>query len=262
MMRISQTLPEWLERRPGLAGTIGFVPTMGALHEGHASLVRRCRDESDVVVVSIFVNPTQFNDPKDLAAYPRTLETDLALLRGLRTDEVIVPSAADLYPHGYRFRVEAGGSTNLMEGAHRPGFFEGVMTVVLKLLNLVRADRAYFGEKDYQQLRILTEMAEEFFIPTEIVACPTIREESGLAESSRNVRLSAAARERAALLARTLNGAPTSADAKSILESEGFTVDYVEEHWGRRLAAVFLDGVRLIDNVPLPSKEDIHASLS
>jgi pantoate--beta-alanine ligase len=228
---------------------------MGALHSGHASLVRRCRAENDVVVASIFVNPTQFNDAGDLDKYPRTMESDLALLRELGTDEVITPSAAELYPDGYCFKVEAASLTNVMEGAYRPGFFEGVMTIVLKLLNLVRPDRAYFGEKDYQQMKIIAAMVSDFFIPTEIVACPTVREPSGLAESSRNTRLSPAAREKAALLFQALSSASTPKNAQSTLEAAGFTVDYVEEHWGRRLAAVFLDGVRLIDNVPLPPTE-------
>src|SRR5688572_11893793 len=158
-MRVWQSVPEWIERRRALEGrSIGFVPTMGALHRGHASLVERCRRENDIVVVSIFVNPSQFNDPRDLERYPRTLEADLALLEALKVDEVFMPSAADLYPDGYLFRVTAERLTGEMEGVYRPGFFEGVMTVVLKLLNLVRADRAYFGEKDYQQLQIIRQM--------------------------------------------------------------------------------------------------------
>ncbi len=138
-----------------------------------------------------------------------------------------------------------------MEGVRRPGFLQGVMTVVLKLLNLVRPDRAYFGEKDYQQFRTLADLVRDLFIPTEIVLCPTVREESGLAESSRNVLLSDAARRRAASLFRALTDAADASEAKAALESEGFRVDYVEEHWGRRFAAAFLEGVRLIDNVPL-----------
>ena len=128
--------------------------------------MERCRRENEIVVVSIFVNPSQFNDPKDLDRYPRTLEEDLELLESLDADEVIAPGASELYPNGYRFRVEPDCSAQVMEGACRPGFLQGVMTVVLKLLNLVRADRAYFGEKDYQQLKIVTEMAREFFLPT------------------------------------------------------------------------------------------------
>jgi pantoate--beta-alanine ligase len=226
---------------------------MGALHRGHASLAERCRRENEIVVVSIFVNPSQFNDPNDLERYPRTLGSDLALLDGLGVDEVFAPAASEMYPYGYRFRVEADG-VKVMEGAHRPGFLEGVMTVVLKLLNIVRADRAYFGEKDYQQLETISGMVKEFFISTEIVLCPTVREGSGLAESSRNALLSAAARDKAAFLYRALTAAASSNEARSMLEAEGLAVEYVEEHWGRRFAAAFLDGVRLIDNVPLSEK--------
>jgi len=138
-----------------------------------------------------------------------------------------------------------------MEGAFRPGFLQGVLTVVLKLLNLVRADRAYFGEKDYQQLRAVSELARDFFVPTEIVACGTVREESGLALSSRNALLSPPARDKAAYLFRALITAAGPEEARAALEAQGFVVDYVEERWGRRFAAAFLDGVRLIDNVPV-----------
>jgi pantoate--beta-alanine ligase len=225
---------------------------MGALHQGHASLVERCRGENETVVVSIFVNPSQFNDPKDLDRYPRTLDKDLKLLESLDADDVIIPGAPELYPNGYRFRMEPDSSAQVMEGAYRPGFLQGVLTVVLKLLNLVRADRAYFGEKDYQQLKIVTEMAREFFLPTQIIACPTVREASGLAMSSRNILLPAETRDKAAHLFRALTTAANPGEAREILEAEGFTVEYVEERWGRRLAAVFLGGVRLIDNVPIP----------
>jgi pantoate--beta-alanine ligase len=255
-MHISNTVAEWRERRRAITATsIGFVPTMGALHRGHASLVERCRRENQVVVVSIFVNPSQFNDPQDLERYPRTLDQDLAVLDGLGADEVFLPAASELYPHGYRFRVEAENMTNVMEGAHRPGFLQGVMTVVLKLLNLIQADRAYFGEKDYQQLKIITDMAEDLFIPTEIVSCPTVREESGLAESSRNRLLSAEARQKASCLFRALTIHPDADGAKALIEAAGFRLDYVEEHWGRRFAAAYLEGVRLIDNVPLKEKD-------
>jgi pantoate--beta-alanine ligase len=254
-MQVSTTVAEWTERRRTItASRIGFVPTMGALHRGHASLVARCRRENEVVVVSIFVNPSQFNDPKDLERYPRTLDQDLAVLKDLGANEVLIPAASELYPHGYRFRVEAKNLTSVMEGAHRPGFLEGVMTVVLKLLNLVRADRAYFGEKDYQQLRTITEMVEEFFIPTKIIPCPTVREESGLAESSRNSLLSAKARKKAACLFRALTINPDANATKAMIEAAGFRVDYVEEHWGRRFAAAHLEGVRLIDNVSLEER--------
>jgi pantoate--beta-alanine ligase len=249
-MNVWRTTTEWMERRRGLAGrSIGFVPTMGALHRGHASLVERCRRENGVAVVSIFVNPSQFNDPRDLDRYPRTLDQDLELLEELGADDVVVPDATELYPNGYRFRVEPSDTMQVLEGEHRPGFLQGVATVVLKLLNLVRADRAYFGEKDYQQLMMVTEMAREFFVSTQIVACRTVREESGLAMSSRNLLLSPEARAKAAHLFRALTSAADAAEAKAILDAQGFAVEYVEDRWGRRLAAAFLDGVRLIDNV-------------
>jgi pantoate--beta-alanine ligase len=252
-MHVWKTVAEWSARRRVLEGaTIGFVPTMGALHRGHACLVERCRRENGIVVVSIFVNPTQFNDPKDLDRYPRTLPTDLEMLERLSTDDVIAPAASAIYPQGSRFRIEEQPLTTIMEGVSRPGFFQGVMLVVLKLLNLVRADRAYFGEKDYQQLRVVTDLAREFFVPTEIVPCPTVREPSGLAASSRNELLSPAGREKAATVFRALSSATGAGEARGMLEADGFTVDYVEEHWGRRFAAAFLEGVRLIDNVPLP----------
>jgi pantoate--beta-alanine ligase len=222
---------------------------MGALHRGHASLVERCRAENEVVVASIFVNPSQFNDPKDLERYPRTLENDLRLLESLGADEILVPGASELYPNGYCFRVEPAGGAPVMEAAFRPGFLQGVMTVVLKLLGMVRPDRAYFGEKDYQQLMTVTDMAREFFVPTEIVPCSTVREESGLAESSRNRLLSPEGREKAAWLFRALTTAANPAGARSILQAQGFVVEYVEERWERRLAAAYLEGVRLIDNV-------------
>jgi pantoate--beta-alanine ligase len=254
-MRTWNALPAWMDRRRALNGrAIGFVPTMGALHRGHAALVERCRRENEIAVVSIFVNPTQFNDAKDLDRYPHTLDRDLALLESLGVDDVILPSASEMYPDGYRFRMESDGSYQLMEAVHRPGFLQGVMTVVLKLLNIVRPDRAYFGQKDYQQLKVIEDLVRDFFIPTEIVACPTVREQSGLAESSRNALLPACSRNKAAALFRVLSSAANAGEARDALQKEGFAVDYVEEHWGRRFAAASLDGVRLIDNIPIPER--------
>lgn len=251
-MHVSNTLAGWTARRWVLDGRrIGFVPTMGALHHGHGSLVERCRAENDIVVVTIFVNPPQFNDPKDLERYPRTLDQDLALLESLGTDEVIMPSAPEMYPQGYGFRIEPRSEDLVLEGEYRRGFIQGVLTVVLKLLNLVRPDRAYFGEKDYQQLQVVTGMAREFIVPTEIIPCVTVREESGLAMSSRNTLLSQEGRNRAACLFRALTTAVSCDAARATLEAEGFVVEYVEERWARRLAAVHLEGVRLIDNVPV-----------
>jgi pantoate--beta-alanine ligase len=252
LIHVSNTLAAWESRRRTFDGrSVGFVPTMGALHRGHSSLVERCRAENEIAAVSIFVNPSQFNEAADLERYPRTLDQDLALLESLGADEVIIPGVAELYPKGYRFRVEPQSGDLVLEGAYRPGFLQGVMTVVLKLLNLVRPDRAYFGEKDYQQLKIVTEMAQEFFLPTQIIPCTTVREESGLAMSSRNALLSPKARDKAACLFRALTTAGSCAEARAALEAEGLVVEYVEERWARRLAAAHLDGVRLIDNVPV-----------
>ena len=255
-MQVWDSVGSWLAQRRQISGgkTIGFVPTMGALHRGHASLVERSVAENDLTVVSVFVNPTQFNDPKYLDRYPRTFEDDLALLRSLGVDHVLSPSKAELYPQGYRFRLESEAMTSVMEGVHRPGFLQGVMTVVLKLLNIVRADRAYFGEKDYQQLQTIKEMVDDFFVPTEIVACETIREDSGLAESSRNRLLSEPGRLQAAAIYKALTRCPDVESATRTLAAQGFEIDYIEEHWGRRFAAVFLEGIRLIDNVPAPRR--------
>jgi pantoate--beta-alanine ligase len=253
MMRVWESVDAWRGRRRSMEGrVIGVVPTMGALHAGHASLVERCRRENEVVVVTLFVNPSQFNDPKDLERYPRTLDRDLAMLRNLGADEVVMPSVEDLYPQGYRFRIEPSPADLVLEGAHRPGFLQGVLTIVMKLLNLVRADRAYFGEKDFQQLQIVTDMARDFFLATEIIPCPTVREASGLAMSSRNVLLLPEARAAAPMLHHALTTAGDLAAARAMLEAHGFQVDYVEERWGRRLAAATLAGIRLIDNVQVP----------
>ena len=197
-MRVWKSIAEWRTHRETIAAkSIGFVATMGALHRGHAALVERCRAENEIAVVSIFVNPSQFNDPNDLARYPNTLESDLTLLQKLGVDDVFVPTAAEMYPQGYRMKVQPDERYRIMEGLHRPGFLEGVATVVLKLLEIVRPEKAYFGEKDYQQLMLIRDLVAEFFLPCKIVACPTVRAESGLAESSRNALLSPAAREKA-----------------------------------------------------------------
>jgi pantoate--beta-alanine ligase len=250
-MKIWTDLNAWIEARgaSALAATpIGFVPTMGALHAGHRSLLARAAAVNRCVVLSVFVNPTQFDDPADLEKYPRTLEADLELARGL-VDHVLVPPAAQLYPDGYRCRVTDTGLSRELEGAHRPGHFDGVLTVVLKLLNLVRPARAYFGEKDWQQLRLVQDMVRALFVPVEIVPCPTVREADGLALSSRNRRLSPAARMRAAVFPRVLRSAPDAATATKELQAAGFEVDYVVDREGVRLGAVRIETVRLIDNV-------------
>ena len=252
-MDVIHDLSLWRNRRAGpeFAGrTVGFVPTMGALHRGHGALLERARRENDAVVLSIFVNPTQFNDQQDLANYPRTLAGDLALAEGL-ADWVLVPTANDMYPDAYRYRVTETALSLEYEGAHRPGHFDGVLTVVLKLLNLVAPRRAYFGEKDWQQLQLVRAMAADFFLPVEIVACPTVRDADGLALSSRNRRLSPKARAQAAAFPRILREASDAQTAARRLAEAGFSVDYVADHEGSRLAAIRIEGVRLIDHVRL-----------
>ena len=250
-MRVFHHLSEWQAARASsdFAGRkVGFVPTMGALHAGHRALLERARAENDLVVLSIFVNPTQFNDPADLKRYPRTPEADLALSEGL-VDCVIAPSAAEMYPDNYHYRVTETDLSLRWEGAHRPGHFDGVLTVVLKLLNLVQAHRAYFGEKDWQQFQLVRGMARALFLPTEIVACSTERAPDGLALSSRNARLSSTARTQAAIFPKILRESPTAGAAVPLLQAAGFGVDYVADHENIRLGAVRLEGIRLIDNV-------------
>jgi pantoate--beta-alanine ligase len=255
VIAVFDRIREWRERRGGdrrRGVTLGFVPTMGALHEGHLSLVERSRAENDRTLVSVFVNPTQFDDPADLDAYPRTNQRDLALLDAAGVDFVLLPREGEMYADGFRYRVSETDLSTILEGEHRPGHFDGVLTVVLKLLNIAAADRAYFGEKDWQQLSLVRGMADAFFLPTTIVACPIVRESTGLALSSRNARLAAPDRARAATLHHVLTSAVTTDDAVHQLTDAGFAVDYVDDRDGRRLAAVRLRGVRLIDNVPLP----------
>ena len=250
--RVFASAAEWREYRRSLGARAGgFVPTMGALHEGHASLVRRSASENEWTLVSIFVNPTQFDDPKDLEKYPRTLEADLAILEAAGATYVLLPQAAELYADDYRYKVSESELSRVLCGAHRAGHFDGVLTVVLKLLNLANAGRAYFGQKDLQQLMLIDGMARAFFLPTEIVPCEILREPDGLAMSSRNTRLSASERARAPQFARILREAPSAEDARARLEDAGYRVDYVEDRFGRRLGAIHAGDVRLIDNVPL-----------
>lgn len=185
--------------------SIGLVPTMGALHSGHASLVEKAREENDVVVVSIFVNPTQFNDPEDLANYPRTLDQDLEMLRDLQADLVFVPSVNEMYPAESDERVfDLGGLDRVLEGKQRPGHFQGVVQIVSKLLEITVPRRAYFGQKDFQQLVIIRRLVDLLGMDVEIMTCPIVREPDGLAMSSRNVRLSREERKAAPFIYNTL----------------------------------------------------------
>ena len=206
-MRTVITLTDLHSARSSLAGTVGLVPTMGYLHDGHLSLVRQAREECDHVVVSIFVNPTQFGPKEDLSRYPRDLDRDLSLIQPLGTDLVWIPTAEIMYPPGYQTWVEAESITRPLEGAMRPGHFRGVTTVVAKLFNAVQPQRAYFGQKDAQQAAVIRQMTRDLSYPIEIVICPIVREPDGLAMSSRNVYLDPEQRKAATVLYRSLSAA-------------------------------------------------------
>lgn len=264
-----------LEVARGGGASIGFVPTMGALHEGHLSLIREARAQNDVVVVSIFVNPTQFNAGEDLEKYPRDLDRDLQVARGAGADMVFTPSVAEMYPKGFATWVDVEGITDGLCGASRPGHFRGVCTVVSKLFNICGPDRAYFGEKDAQQLAVVKKMVKDLDMRLEIVACPTVRESDGLAMSSRNVRLSPAERAQAPVLYRALGAARTAVEngernarrlkagiRVELADADLGKIDYVEIVDGNDLTpvetvagpclialAVFFGSVRLIDNI-------------
>ncbi|MDR0348594.1 MAG: pantoate--beta-alanine ligase [Tannerella sp.] len=195
---------------------IGFVPTMGALHEGHISLVRNCTAENDICIVSIFVNPAQFNDKNDLAMYPRTLEADCALLEPAGCDYVFTPSDREIYPEPDRRVFELGAVAEVMEGIFRPGHFNGVVQVVSKLFQIIEPDNAYFGEKDFQQLAVIKSMVNILNLPVRIVACPILREKDGLALSSRNMRLTPGQRRIAPVIAATLKESTNFAPRKSV----------------------------------------------
>ncbi len=243
--------------------SIGFVPTMGALHIGHEALIRRAAAKNDRVLVSIFVNPLQFGPNEDYARYPRTLPTDCAFLAVAGASAVYAPNAAEMYPKGFCTYVEVGGISDLYCGKYRPGHFRGMATVVLKLFNQVRADRAYFGEKDWQQLRILEMLVRDLDVPIQIVRVPIVREKDGLALSSRNASLSPAERRAAPALRRALEAGRREAlrltsrpqeittAVRRALTGTGLHLQYAAVWDGRILVAAFLGRTRLIDNVPL-----------
>lgn len=210
-----------LEREKGKK--VGLVPTMGALHAGHISLVKRCVAENDICVVSDFVNPTQFNDKHDLETYPRTLDADCALLEPVGCDYVFAPSVAEMYPEPDTRVFNLGPVAEVMEGPRRPGHFNGVAQVVSKLFYIVEPDNAYFGEKDFQQIAVIREMVRQLNLPVHIVDCPIQREADGLALSSRNTRLTPEQRQKAPVIARTLKESTTFVSAKSVQE----VIDYV-----------------------------------
>ena len=255
--------------------TIGFVPTMGALHSGHISLVEQCRAENDVTVASIFVNPTQFNDKNDLKNYPRTPEKDYEMLRVAGCDIVFSPEVDEMYPEPDTRKFNFGTLETVMEGRFRPGHFNGVAQVVSKLFDMVDSHRAYFGEKDFQQVAVIKNMVEQLQSGVKIVVCPTVREESGLAKSSRNELLSPKERKKAALISKTLFESRTFAsemsvgalkdqvirqiNAESALEVEYFEIvdgntlqaiyNWEDASYIVGCIAVFCGKVRLIDNI-------------
>lgn len=259
--------------------TIGFVPTMGALHEGHLSLLEKSLTENDVTVMSIFVNPTQFNNPEDLDKYPRTLEKDVEKMSVLSENIIVyAPTVEDIYEGNTTSQAfEYDGLENQMEGKHRPGHFDGVGTIVKRLFEIVQPTQAYFGEKDFQQLQIVKKLVSKHKMPLSITGCPIFREESGLAMSSRNERLSTEARVKAALIFEILNDAITVFKTHSTQETISFvekafkkhpefeleyfeiadeetllsTENKDENNKYRGFIAVFIENIRLIDNISL-----------
>jgi pantoate--beta-alanine ligase len=269
-------LRETLDAARNSGKHIGFVPTMGALHAGHIALVERARKHNDIVVVSIFVNPTQFNDPSDLKNYPRTPEADAKMLEAAHCDILFLPEVAEMYPDSETETspaVQLNGLDEVMEGRFRPGHFNGVVNIVSRLFNAVGECRAYFGEKDFQQLAVVRKMTQELSLPVDVVGCPIVRESDGLAMSSRNVRLTPEERSIAPFIYATLQKAKqlwtgNNADNVKVRVTEAFAaktefkLDYFEiadrdtlqpANQSRAVAciAVFLGKVRLIDNVLL-----------
>jgi pantoate--beta-alanine ligase len=277
-VRTLQALREALSDHRRAGRTIGFVPTMGALHDGHVSLVRTARSKSDVTVVSIFVNPTQFAPGEDLDSYPRTEEADIARLAEVDTDIVYLPKVAEMYPEGSKTNVGVEGMSDLLDGIYRPHFFYGVATVVARLFIHVQPDLAVFGEKDYQQLQIIRRMTRDLGFPIEIIGGKTVRDSDGLAQSSRNTYLSETERSRANVISASLHrarcriaiGTPIQdalAEARARIQKAGFEkLDYViavdpmsledltettlpSGREGRVLAAAWMGATRLIDNM-------------
>lgn len=254
-MNIVTKIEEWRALRAQLQNkTIGFVPTMGNLHAGHLHLCKRSQSENEITVVSIFINPTQFNQKDDFNAYPRTLDQDRAVLAAQKIDFLLCPSHQDMYPDNYEIQVTETHLSTVLEGQYRPGHFNGMLTVVLKLLNLVQPSAAYFGEKDYQQLLLVKKMVAALLLPIKIVACETVRAEDLLALSSRNSRLNEAQRKMAAHFPQLLSSTETTEEITERLKLLGFRVDYLVLQWQRRLGAVWIDNIRLIDNIPIEEK--------
>lgn len=277
-----ENLKRFLREEKSKHARIGFVPTMGALHEGHLSLVSMAKENNDIVVASIFVNPTQFNDPEDLKKYPRTEAADILLLERTKCDVLFLPATDEIYPASktLNFSVAMKNLDSVMEGTFRPGHFEGVMQVVKRLLDIVEPDELIMGQKDFQQFAVIQNMIEELSIPVKLIMGATLRESDGLAMSSRNVRLSNEGRKKAPLIFKTLSSVKENIFSKSAddwkewamtqLSEGGFEPEYFEIVDGKTLqpvkrfgdnsylvacAAARIDGVRLIDNVIILNRE-------
>ncbi|MDY0253482.1 MAG: pantoate--beta-alanine ligase [Tenuifilaceae bacterium] len=220
-------LKSYLNTQRDCGRSVGFVPTMGALHQGHTELMRTARQHNDVVVVSVFVNPTQFNNPNDLRNYPRTLDQDLLKCEQVGVDLVFVPTVQEMYPEADTRKFDFGHLDKVMEGKHRPGHFNGVAQVVSKLFDAVNPTRAYFGQKDFQQLAVVRELAKTLRLDVEIVGCPTVREEDGLAMSSRNMLLSPEQRKSAPLISKTLFEARNKKELFSVKEMISWVIGQI-----------------------------------
>ena len=254
-MRVVRTIGETRAAlRPDSTGSIGLVPTMGSLHEGHLALIRAARAENDTVVMSLFVNPAQFGEAADLARYPRDEERDLELARDAGVDLVFAPSAEEMYPPGFQTWVEVTELGEILEGRFRPRHFRGVATVVLKLLNVASPARVYFGQKDAQQVEVIRRLIADLAVDVDLRVVPTVRDADGLALSSRNAQLTAEQRAAALVLPRALATRDHDAALVELVSSNGLEVDYVEvaDFDPPVLAgAVRVGSIRLIDNVPL-----------
>ncbi|MCD6045557.1 MAG: panC [Gammaproteobacteria bacterium] len=244
---------DWLNARNGLPKEtrIGLVPTMGALHTGHKSLLEKARRENDFLVLSIFVNPTQFNDLNDYQHYPRTLESDRRIAEECNVDALLIPSEKDMYPYGNDMPIITHHpASQIMEGKVRPGHFNGVLTVVMKLLQWAKPTCVYFGEKDFQQYLLICELVKNYFLDVEVIGCETMREASGLPLSSRNQRFDSEQIKLAHRFAELLRSGSYDdlAAIQQRLEAAGLIVEYLEKHFGRLFVAVECHGIRLIDN--------------
>ena len=238
---------------------IGFVPTMGALHEGHLSLVKQSLLENEITLVSIYINPTQFDNSSDFKNYPHHLESDISILESLSSDNLflLIPEYKDIYPDDYAFKVSENNFSRILCGKFRKGHFDGVLTIVLKLLNISGAQKAYFGEKDFQQLTLIKDMVHAFFVPIKIIACPIVREQDGLAMSSRNKRLSEEQRRQAPEIYKVLNQNLNKEKAEQYLHQYGIDLEYLELHNNRKYIAANIGEVRLIDNIDVKEEHKL-----